>query len=692
MLTNSTLHITTPVTHENELPSDHAPVTCNITGATNIINQGTIPNYKQANWLRFQQHIHDNIDPNIVIETIEEIDNGIDQLIRTIKDAEKAAVPYTKKTNKFLSISDCTKNLIIQRNNTKRLWQRCQEQQRKATLKSKVNELNRLIKINVDHDRNTKWSQTMSKLETGSKKFWHLTKKIKGKFANNITKLTHNNEILTTPTDKANAIANTFEKTHQLTQHTISPFEAKVREFNTTLDNEIHQPEPENLVKSDELLAIIKSLKNSKAPGLDCISNILIKHLPKRAIIILKKIFNACLKIGYFPKSFKIAKVIPIPKPGKDLRNTSSYRPISLLSCIGKLLEKIILNRLLHHVTENNIINPKQFGFRKQHSTVHQLKRVTKYIKQNKNLRRSTGMVLLDIEKAFDTIWHEGLIYKLNVVNTPKYLIKIIKSFISNRKFQVTINGILSIAKTISAGLPQGSILSPSLYSIFISDFKGCKDCDIAYYADDTAIYTNSKLSNTLIRRLQNALNKISDYLTKWKIKINTQKTQAIIFPFNRSYRRTPTIDMQFQNNNIEITNEVKYLGVTLDKKLNFKSHIENTKMKTIKCMYSLYPMLKSTRLSIKNKNILYKTVIRPIITYAAPIWCEAPKRFIKILQIVQNRCLKLIHGKPRLFRTARLHEETEYPMINELIHTLTTKFKTNCENSTYEMIQQLYS
>lgn len=502
----------------------------------------------------------------------------------------------------------------------------------------------------------------------------------------------YKNKTLTTPEEKANAIADTFEENHKLTRDIRSPYENKVHRFNTQLDNETHQPEHNNLIKPKELATIIKCLKNSKAPGIDGVANIQIKHLHKRTINYLTKIFNACLKMGYFPNAFKMAKVIPIPKPGKDHKNTKSYRPISLLSCIGKLLERIILIRLLQYTNANNIINPNQFGFRQQHSTVHQLKRVTKHITKNKILRKSTGMILLDIEKAFDTVWHEGLIYKLNNAGVPKYLLKIIKAYISDRKFRVTVNGILSAIKTIPAGVPQGSVLSPTLYSIFIGDFTGCRNCEMAYYADHTAIYTTSKISNTIIRRLQSALNNISKYLDKWKIKINSEKTQAILFPFNRSYRRTPTINMMFQGRNIEISNEVKYLGLTLDKKLNYNSHIENTKSKAIKCMYSLYSMLKSTRLNLRNKNILYKSVIRPIITYASPIWSGAPKRFIKQLQVVQNRCLKLIHNLPRLYRTAKLHEETRYPTIKELINTHSTKFREGCEISAYELIQQLFN
>lgn len=137
-------------------------------------------------------------------------------------------------------------------------------------------------------------------------------------------------------------------------------------------------------------------------------------------------IFTDCIKAGYFPIVFKKAIVIPIPKPGKDPSLTSSYRPISLLSNLGKLLEKIILRRLNTFFNENQLISKHQFGFRKEHSTIHEIKRNTDTIRSNKTRKQSTGIMLMDIEKAFDTVWHDGLIHKLLKSSTPIYLCKLI--------------------------------------------------------------------------------------------------------------------------------------------------------------------------------------------------------------------------------------------------------------------------
>lgn len=256
----------------------------------------------------------------------------------------------------------------------------------------------------------------------------------------------------------------------------------------------------------------------------------------------------------------------------------------------------------------------------------------------------------------------------------------------------VEINGEFSDSKQVVAGVPQGSVLSPMLYAIYIADFKCIKECQTAYYADDTALYSATKTTNKSIKNVQRALHSIDKYMTKWKIKINAAKTQFIIFPFNRSRRRIPSTVLRFQNNIIRAETAVKYLGVTLDKKLNFDLHIENTRNKATKAMRALYPMLaKSSKLNVKNKNVIYKTMIRPIITYASPIWCNATKTRLKKLQIIQNKCLKQINNLPWRFRTEELHTLTEYPKINELLEKHENKFKERCESSTFEMINSLF-
>lgn len=696
IITNSTLHITQPIAHNAELPSDHCPVTCTIHSNIKTKNRRKFIDFKTTNWKKFQQITKDgaiNINDELNnLNNITEIEQIIKQLTELINIAINESSQKKTQIKNYIKIDNNTTGKIKERNIIRKWWQREQDEEMKHVYKTEINKINKDINNQINKNINDEWTNTLQNLKTGSKKFWRLSKTIRGKYSNQIGKIEHNGIQVHTNKEKCELIANAFEKSHKITLYQPSPVENKANRYANTLKGNNDEAPNEILTKPEEIQMLIKCLKNSKAPGIDGVQNIVLKRLPETAIETICKIFNLCLKKCYFPKAFKKAKVIPIPKPGKDHRQAGNYRPISLLSNLGKILERVIYNRINTFFEDNNTIAPQQFGFRSQHSTTHQLIRVTKHIKKNRAQRRSTGMVLLDIEKAFDCVWHTGLIYKLHLQNVPTHLLKIIMSFISDREFIVYMNGISSSTKMIPAGLAQGSVLSPLLYTAFTSDFKIPNSCEIAYYADDTAIYTSKKQSNAIIKKLQNALININKYLNKWKIRMNTNKTQAILFPFNKSAKRNPTNILQHQNERIQLKKEVKYLGVTMDSKLNYKAHIEKTKDKATKCMRALYPMLnRKSKLSDKNKNIIYKTVVRPIITYAAPVWIHAANTNIKKLQIIQNKCLKIINNKPYYYSTNRLHQETEYEYITDTLERITNNLKSKAQISQYELINELF-
>lgn len=696
MLSNTSLYISPLTALDNQLMSDHTPVTCTIDAdiVDRTINKSA--DFRRANWKVYEEFLDSSIDLNAdfnsSIVTKDSIDAAIEKLTNYILVAKELAVPYTIKKSKSFEVTSTTKACIQSRNKLKRQWQRCKDPILKLAIKSTLNFSNKLIDKAVNEDRNENWSQMLSNLPTGDKKFWRITKAIRGKHSNKIGQLRDGDKDLFTNDEKVNSIANTFEKSHTLTSNFKHSIDIKVKRFNKQMTND-EQPnlDASTYTTPSEIKAIIKKLKAFKAPGLDGIQNILLKKLTIRTIVLITKIFNGCIKIGYFPTSLKLAKVIPIPKPGKDHKHPTSYRPISLLSCLGKLFERIIYMRLNAIVMEKNIIAKEQFGFRSQHSTTHQLKRVVNYVKNNKRNRRSTGMILLDIEKAFDSVWHDGLIYKLNSYGIPKYLLKLIKSFVSDRKFLVSINESYSSLRNIPAGVPQGSVLSPLLYSLFISDFKKPKNCEMAYYADDTGIMAVAKQTKTIVNRLHKGLQSCNRYLKKWKIQLNAAKTQAIIFPFNKSPKRKPNTTLSFDGDEIKFTKTVTYLGMDIDDKLTFEPQIKKAAEKSTKCLRSLYPLLsKTSKLSSKNKNILYKSVIRPVMTYGCPVWYQAATTHIKKLQVIQNKSLKLINKLPWRFSTKLLHQSTRYPTIFSFMETTADKFRYNCSVSNYDLIREL--
>ena len=192
-------------------------------------------------------------------------------------------------------------------------------------------------------------------------------------------------------------------------------------------------------------------------------------------------------------------------------------------------------------------------------------------------------------------------------------------------------------------------------------------------------------------KKLQNAFNNIEKYYKKWKIKINIAKTQTTFFPFNKSPKRVPSANLTTNNNEIAYSNIVKYLGVHLDKKLLYKDHIQLSITKAHKILGSLYTLLYfKSKLNLKNKRMIYFTVIRPVMLYACPVWYNASKCHLKKLQILQNKCLKIIYNLPNRFSTNRLHEENHTKPIKDVIEDQTSSFLEKCRRSEYDHIRRL--
>jgi hypothetical protein len=284
-------------------------------------------------------------------------------------------------------------------------------------------------------------------------------------------------------------------------------------------------------------------------------------------------------------------------------------------------------------------------------------------------------MILLDVEKAFDRVWHSGLIYKLIKFKFPPYIIKFIKDFLQDRKFHVSVKNKMSIIKLMAFGLPQGSVLSPTLYNIFTADIPKDLYCMLSLFADDTGILCTSPSFKIISSRLENYLDVLKKYYKRWKIKINKDKTQAIYFTRRRS-KELPNGPINIFGENIEWSKEVKYLGVILDKTLTLGQHIQQAVEKVGKAVRILYPLLnRKSGLNQTNKLLVYKQILRPMLLYACPLFQNIAKTHIKKLQVCQNRIIKLATNLPWLTPTKSTHKISEIQMVDEFINKLSAKF-----------------
>ena len=326
------------------------------------------------------------------------------------------------------------------------------------------------------------------------------------------------------------ALASTFTAVHNQATQLYSNYEPNIEEFAVSFNQSVDSIYTDFHLSPRQIFTYIKYSANRKAPGSDGITVQMLKHASRKVILQIYYIFRSTTSLGYFPDKWKIAKLIPIPKPGKPRNALSSYRPISLLSLLGKLLERCIHAFLIEHLSINNILVDQQFGFRQGHSTVQQLLRISQSVTHELNVNRCVAMVLRDLSKTFDTVWHNALLYKLHQIGLPYGLPKLASSYLTNRKMFVYGRGARSTMHLVPAGVPQGFILGPIFFNIYINDIPKINSCELALYADDKAIFSSSWQLSTLIPRLQSYINDILTFFANWKLQNKFRQNRSYTF------------------------------------------------------------------------------------------------------------------------------------------------------------------
>lgn len=675
------------LTSVNELTSDHNPVLLDI---SNTIVE-SIPIKPMVNLGNFHDYLQDNFDAVPTISSCTDLDNAVTFLNRSIHEAIERNSFTNNRPRIRPNIPADILDLIREKNAARKISRRSNLPEDKRV----TNRLNLEVKKALYNFRNQQWQAKLESLQTSDNSLWRMSKCLRTTKVR-LAPIHSAQGIVYRDDEKAEAFAESLEGQCRLNlRHAdldhVEDIEDRVHGLITAPDD----PDDEPILPTDidEVNDIVKHLPSKKAPGPDQIPNKLLKALPANVIIFLVAIFNAMFSLRYFPSEWKKADVIFIPKPGKDHKFPQNHRPISLLSTVGKIAEKLILRRLSCIVDDLELIPKHQFGFRSQHSTTQQIVRLTEIASHGLNIKHLTGIISLDVEKAFDTVWHDGLIHKLLLQGIPFNLVKLIHSFLQNRSFRAKIGQSLSESHPLEAGVPQGSILSPLLYTLFTADMPLPQDhrVHLAAYADDTAIIAQSKDPHLLSTLLQDAADSLESFFKKWLIGVNPEKSCALIITRRRNIA-APKINMFGQD--IPWTNQLKYLGVTFDKTLSFSPHIANALAKGKLAVNKLMPLLcRKSKMSLQNKLTLYKTIIRPMMVYASPAWAHASKNTIKPLQTLQNKCLRLIFQAPWFMRNDTLHNEANnLPTLFDYLIEASTKYFESADSHSNPLIREASS
>lgn len=428
----------------------------------------------------------------------------------------------------------------------------------------------------------------------------------------------------------------------------------------------------------EEVYSIIMSLKNDSAAGWDRISNKILKEFKHILVPPLTYIYQKCLSDGIFPKCLKKSVVVPVHKSGSKDQITN-YRPISILPSTSKILEKIINKRLVQYLEKHSILSKTQYGFRSKLSTADAVHQLTDYVVQELDKGNQTIGIFLDLAKAFDTVSIPILLHKLEALGIRGNQLKLFANYLDERTQCVKIGNVISSdLKNTSFGVPQGSVLGPTLFLVYINDLCDLKldGGKIISYADDTALLFSAKSAEAVYKYAQQGFNIVNTWLQHHLLTLNPDKTNYIKFSMRKSNLAPTNLKLYAHickdpNDDpcicpgIAITNKVKYLGIIIDETLSFRYHIEALCSRVRKLIF----VFKKIR-SIANSNLIkqvYVALCQSVLTYCITSWGGLAKTTLLTIERAQRAVLKVSTFRPFLFSTDLLYKSCKVLTVRQL-------------------------
>ena len=439
-------------------------------------------------------------------------------------------------------------------------------------------------------------------------------------------------------------------------------------------------------VTISEILNATKLLQDKKTPDHNGISSNFLKKIIFNIATPLLHIFRLSFDKGIVPSQLKLAKVIPIFKNG-DPSNMDNYRPISLLSSLSKILEKIVAIRLTTFLNEYDILSNWQFGFRSQHSTVHPMVHFTNFLSNAINKKEHSLAIFCDLKKAFDCCDHTILLSKLEKYGIRGSELLWFKSYLSDRKQFVSLHGKNSLLTDVLLGVPQGSILGPLLFLLYINDLPLASKLFALLFADDTTLLASADSVVSLVEFVNLEFKKICDFFRTNKLMLHPDKTKILFFSNTSSGEG---VHVLCNNNNDDLLNPdlikqlspvssnddipaVKFLGVYFDANLSFKYHVSCIKTKLSKALYILR-MVKNT-LPLKSLKLIYYSIFHCHLIYAIQIWSCCTQKLLNDLFKLQKSAIRIICNVKYNYHTEPLFKREEILPLPDLVSFFKVQF-----------------
>lgn len=398
------------------------------------------------------------------------------------------------------------------------------------------------------------------------------------------------------------------------------------------------------------------------SPGGDNVHNAFLKALSDDQHGYLLSLFNQSYQLGILPSAWKEGIILPIPKPGRDPSLPTSYRPITLLSCLGKLMERLVAARLDFIAESTPLLSDDQYGFRRGRSTMDVLLRLEQRIRHAHSTSAVCLVVYIDLKSAFDKVWVDGLLYKLARAGIRGAMSRWLHSYLTSRVSRVRLQGIVSDPLPLLAGVPQGSVLSPLLFNLMLMDVPRCDGVDVLLYADDITVCCGGPTMDVAKRVMQRYLDRFHAYCVTWGMEVNPEKT--VFQYYTRKRVRIPVL--RYHHLALHYVQRQRLLGMIFDSpRLTWKPHLGQLYADVVRRIAILRHMASPNWGACRRYlRLFYCAYIRAKIDYGSELYGTASSTQLARLDVLQNTCLRLILGARRTTPVLSLQAEAHIPPL----------------------------
>ena len=626
--------------------------------------------YGEKNMMKFRNKIH-NADWGELFST-DDVEHAMDMFYKTYYNAFYTSFPQKRLSRKRAKDRKWMTSALRKSTDHKNKLYKKTKLRPTDNNKRKYKQYRNILTSCLRTAEETYYTNLIQEGKNNLKQLWTTVGDIinpsKLRRTNKINKLTMNNRILENDEDIANAMNNHFSQIGATLAAKLPNNGYHQRYMKKRITPSFFL-EP---VNNEETIKEIAKLNNKKSAGDDNIKPRVLKENKETLAKPITHIINLSFKNGEVPNKLKIAKVIPIYKKN-DKADPNNYRPISLLSIINKIMEKLIAKRVLKFLNEHEILYEYQFGFRENYSTTLAITEIVENLLTELQNGKLVAGIYLDLSKAFDTVDHNILLDKLEHYGIRGNPLKWFKSYLQNRQQYTVVNGKKSNLQHVQYGVPQGSVLGPLLFLLYTNDIvMAVGKNKLRLFADDSNVFVTADNATTLQQKMKEVLLSIFIWFKANKLTANINKTAYSIFKRNGVIPGCLN-SIKIDNEVINRVKEVKYLGIILDDKLNWEAHI-NELNKSLTKTINAFKIIKNF-VPNQNKSALYYAYVYSKIQYGIEVYSSAKDKWINKTQIKQNRALKVLFNKDFFTPTQKLHKDLDLLLVKDIGKLNTLKF-----------------